>query len=189
MKNWKKYFKKQEGRKPREQLVRAVSLRKIRTNALDLGSGNFIESKYLAKKFKSVIAMDSSLDIAKYNKGLNRRIHFLNVPFQEVDFSQYRFDLINAQFSLPFYGKKGFNEFIEILIKSLKKDGIFVGQFFGVNDSWNKKDSELVFHTKNQVLNLFSKLKIVEFIEEEREGKTALGRPKHWHIFHFIARK
>jgi hypothetical protein len=30
---------------------------------------------------------------------------------------------------------------------------------------------------------------IIEFIEEEKEGSTAAGTNKHWHVFHFIVRK
>jgi tellurite methyltransferase len=29
-----------------------------------------------------------------------------------------------------------------------------------------------------------------EFFDEvERQGKTALGEPKYWHVFHIVARK
>ena len=45
---------------------------------------------------------------------------------------------------------------------------------------------EIVFHTRKQVLNLLSSCKILEFAEEERDGETASGHKKHWHIFHFI---
>jgi len=39
------------------------------------------------------------------------------------------------------------------------------------------------------VLKLLSGLKILEFIEKEEDGKTVLGKSKHWHIFYFIAQK
>jgi hypothetical protein len=26
-------------------------------------------------------------------------------------------------------------------------------------------------------------------VEEERDGTTAMGTPKHWHIFHIVARR
>ena len=80
---WKKYFKKQEKRKAREQLVRAVSLCNDKNHALDLGSGNFIESKFLIKqKFKKIIAVDNSKDLKKYTKNLNKKIKFENISFQ-----------------------------------------------------------------------------------------------------------
>ncbi len=191
MNNWKQYFKKQKNRKVREQLIRAVSYCKNKENALDLGAGNLIESKFLIKKeFKNVVAIDNAPEVQTFAKNFkNKKLQFKNISFREYDFPKKNFDLINAQFALPFYGKKEFNKFIKKIKSSLKPKGIFVGQFFGKKDSWNDKKSNLIFHTKQQALNLLSPLKILEFIEEEKDGKTALGELKHWHIFHFIAQK
>ena len=182
---WKQYFKKHAKRKPREQLVRAISYAN-KGNALDLGSGTCIETKYLVKQGFNVIAVDSAPEAKKY---ANKRFEFKNISFQEYKFPLNKFNLINAQFALPFYGKKGFNGFIKKIIGSLKPKGVFVGQFFGKKDSWNIGKPELVFHVKQQVINLLSDMKILEFIEEEKDGKTASGNLKHWHIFHFIVQK
>ena len=189
---WKKYFKKQEKRKAREQIVRAVSLCNDKNHALDLGSGNFIESKFLIKqKFKKIIAVDNSKDLKKYTKNLNKKIKFENISFQEYDYPKKTFDLINAQFSLPFYGKKDFFSFTKKVTKSLKPKGIFVGQFFGNKDSFNTKKykNRLAFQTKKEVLDILSGFKILEFMEEEKDGKTVSGKQRHWHVFHFIAKK
>ena len=206
--NWKKYFKKQIGRKPREQLVRAVSIFKkqkdkhflynnshLNKTALDLGSGTMIESKYLVRKGFNVVAIDNSRDAKKYAKNVSKKITYKNISFQEYDFSKKKFDLINSQFSLHLYGKKGVNIFIKKIKHSLKPKGIFVAQFLGKKDSWNSSlktatpQAQYVFHTKKQALALLSGLKILEFKEEDKDGKTILGKPKHWHIFYFIAQK
>jgi len=81
---WKTYFKKHEKRKPREQTVRAISYCKNKRTALDLGSGNFIESKFLARIFKHVVAVDGSADTNLYNKKLSTNIEFLNQPFKDT---------------------------------------------------------------------------------------------------------
>ena len=47
----------------------------------------------------------------------------------------------------------------------------------------------MVFLSKEQVLNLFSDFNIIDFQEEERDGKTGLGKIKHWHTFDIIAQK
>ena len=48
----------------------------------------------------------------------------------------------------------------------------------------------MVFLTKEQVLNLFKEAyKIVHFNEIEKDGKTGLGKMKHWHIYNVIAKK
>ncbi len=186
---WNKYYKNQEKRKPREQTVRAVSFVKNKNNALDLGSGNFIESKYLAKLFKRVVAVDSASDAVLYAKKLNNNINFINKSYKEVFLKKSYFDIVNAQYALPFLGKSGFIKFFKSIEISLKKDGVFVGQFFGIRDEWNTKDSLLVFHTKSQILKMLKNFQILEISEEEQARKTGLGEMKHWHVFHVIAKK
>lgn len=70
------------------------------------------------------------------------------------------------------------------------KDGYFVGNFFGLNDSWVKIKEQMVFLSKEQVLDLFKdSFEILEINEIEKDGKTGLGKMKHWHIFNVIAKK
>ena len=48
----------------------------------------------------------------------------------------------------------------------------------------------MVFLSKVQVLDLFKDLfEIIEFNEIEKDGKTGLGKIKHWHIYNVIAKK
>ncbi len=194
---WKKYFRKNLKRKPRKQLIRAFSFCVNKENALDLGAGTLIESKFLIKKgFKNVVAVDNAPEVKKFVKNFNnKKLVFKNIPFQEYDFPKNTFDLVNSQFSLHLYGKNGFSTFIKKIKNSLKPKGIFVAQFLGVRDSWNgnlksaTQKADYVFQTKKEALGLLSGLKILEFKEEDEDGKTASGVKKHWHIFYFIARK
>lgn len=190
MTNWKNYFKKHLNRETRKQLVKAVHYCVGKHKALDLGSGTFIESKFLLSSgFNTVVAIDNSKESKELAASFSdRKLNFKNISFQEYDFPLNTFDLINAQFSLPFYGKEKFKIFIKKVITSLKSNGIFVGQFFGNKDSWNTSESHLIFHTKEEVLSLLSGFEILEFTEEEKEGLTADQNLKHWHIFHFIAK-
>lgn len=110
-------------------------------------------------------------------------------PFQDLALSPETYDLISAQYALPFHGPEGFQDFIAKLVFSLKKDGVFVGQFFGDRDGWNTAESKLAFQTKEEALDLLKDLQIKEFVEEEKEAKTAAGEDKHWHVFHFIGVK
>lgn len=194
---WKKYFKKHLKRKPKKQLVRALYFCANKENALDLGAGTLIESKFLIKKgFKNVVAVDNAPEVKKFVKNFNnKKLVYKNVSFQEYDYPKNTFDIINSQFALHLYGKKGFNAFIKKIKNSLKPNGIFVAQFLGVKDSWKSNPgsatlgASYVFHTRKQALDLLSGLEILEFIEKDEDGKTALGLEKHWHIFYFIARK
>ena len=48
----------------------------------------------------------------------------------------------------------------------------------------------MVFLSKEQILELFkNSFNIIEFNEVEKDGKTGLGKMKHWHLYNFIAKK
>lgn len=60
----------------------------------------------------------------------------------------------------------------------------------GLNDSWTKIKEQMVFLSKEQVLELFkNSFDIIEFNEVEKDEKTGLGQMKHWHIYNVIAKK
>ena len=51
-------------------------------------------------------------------------------------------------------------------------------------------EEQMVFLSKEQVLDLFKdSFEILEINEIEKDGKTGLGKIKHWHIFNVIAQK
>jgi tellurite methyltransferase len=59
-----------------------------------------------------------------------------------------------------------------------------------VRDSWVNIKEQMVFLSKEQVLELFKdSFEIIEFNEVEKDGKTGLGKMKHWHIYNVIAKK
>ena len=47
----------------------------------------------------------------------------------------------------------------------------------------------MIFLSKEQVLQLFDGFEIIYFQEIKCDGKTGLGKMKHWHIFDVIAMK
>ncbi|MES2213957.1 MAG: class I SAM-dependent methyltransferase [Patescibacteria group bacterium] len=191
MSDWSIYYKQHLSRPPRPLLVKAVSSCINKDRALELGAGTLIESKFLLDSgFNKVMAIDSSSEIENFAKAINdERLEVQVSAFQDLVLFPENYDLISAQYALPFYGPKGFEDFIQKLIDSLKPGGVFVGQFFGDRDEWNTGKKHLAFQTKEEALALLSGLKIEEFTEEEKEGTVASGEPKHWHVFHFIAIK
>lgn len=72
---------------------------------------------------------------------------------------------------------------------ALQVDGYFVGNFFGVKDSWVNIKEKMVFLEKEEVLKLFEQFEIIKFEEVEKDGRTGLGKMKHWHIYEVIAKK
>lgn len=71
---------------------------------------------------------------------------------------------------------------------SITTGGRFAGHLFGIRDEWSK-DADKTFHTIQQIGNLLSEFEMEHFHEDEREGTTASGRRKHWHVFSIVARK
>lgn len=191
MSEWETYFKKHASRQPREQLIRAVSFCSSKGEALDLGAGTLVESAFLLQEgFSHVTAVDSSPQSIEFAKHLDPEKFTLKTEsFADFILTPNTYDLIDAQFALPFHGPENFESFIKNIIDSLKHGGIFVGQFFGVRDEWNVPGKKMAFQTKEEVTDLLSNLETIEFIEEEKDGQTAAGNMKHWHVFNFIVRK
>lgn len=98
-------------------------------------------------------------------------------------------NLIVANFSLPFSKKEYFNLIWNEINNSLLKGGYFVGNFFGLRDTWAETKENRVFLSRKQVLELFNEFEIIDFQENEKDGKTGLGKIKHWHTFDIIAKK
>jgi hypothetical protein len=73
-------------------------------------------------------------------------------------------------------------------VSSLGRGGRFCGQLFGDRDEWSP-DEEMTFHTRDEAESLLADFEVERFDEVEEDSKTALGEPKHWHVFNVIARK
>ena len=135
--------------------------------AIDIGCGSGNDSVYLIKEQK--------------------RFKFQQQNFNDMKLEKA--DLIVANYSLPFCNNEKINYVWKNIVNSIRTNGYFVGNFFGIKDSWNKAESNMTFFTKEQVLNLFDEFDIIKFNEVEKEGLTGLENMKHWHIFNVIAKK
>ena len=157
--------------------------------ALDLGAGALNDSIFLlSEHFEKVIAVDKN-SIANGVANTLPRKHFKYVisSFEDFLFQPNTFNLISAQYAIPFINPSDFNRVFNDIKKSIKIDGVFTGQFFGDKDEW-RENAKMTFHTKKQVDILLHDLEILEFEEEEVDKFTAMGVMKHWHIFHFIVK-
>ena len=68
----------------------------------------------------------------------------------------------------------------------LRRGGIFAGQLFGPHDdfaAWPQVNT----HERADVERLLDGLTVVRLDEEDKDG-TSFAGPKHWHVFHIIAR-
>ncbi len=189
--DWVTYFNQTKDRKPRPLLVEAIEYVNNRNEALDLGSGAFNDVRFLVSEcFQHITAVDhkplAQDIISNFPKDI---VDYVICDFIDFNFGKNKFDLINAQYSLPFNQSGDLVKIITSIEESLITGGIFTGQFFGTKDEWNVENSKMNFLTKVEAENLLSKFKIIKFIEEESDAATAAGKMKHWHIFHFIVKK
>jgi len=176
---------------PRPLLVKAAALVRRKEHALDAGAGALNATKYLLSAgFAQVTAVDAApraQDVAA--ELADARVTFVLSRFGEFDFPESRYDLVNAEFSLPFITPRDFAPTFSPLLRSVKLGGIFTGQLFGPKDSWNVADSGMSFHTRVEAEAFFQDFELVHLEEEDHPGTTKLGEPKHWHIFHIIAKR
>lgn len=185
MTNWQPYYENTKNLPPNKSLVDALNYVKNKDTALDLGSGAFRDSKFLLNHFKNVVAVDKEYSA---NLILNQpyKLNFINTTFEKFKFEHY--DLINAQYSLPFMKQKDFLKVWHKMVKSLNPGGIFVGQLFGVDDEWND-GRDMTFFKWQDISFLFSGLRVLKFKEEKGMGKLADGSPKMWHVYHITLQK
>ncbi|MEK7115286.1 MAG: class I SAM-dependent methyltransferase [Patescibacteria group bacterium] len=185
------YLKITENNPPSPWLPEAIKILNKKDCALDLGCGSGRDTKYLLEQGFVVTAVDKELESEIYIKKLPQdNLTFILSKFEDFNFEKEKYNLINAQFSLPFIDRDRFNEVFEKIKLSLKTGGVFVGQLFGINDDWNKsKITRTTFHTKEEARRLFEDMKIIRFIEKDYYGKIDDGTPKHWHVFHILSVK
>src|SRR5439155_9811511 len=158
---------------------------------LDVGATALDAAKSLPSSgFEHVTALDASRRAQEAARELPQdRVTFVLSRFEEFEFPANRYDLVNAEFSLPFMNRGDFAPTFTALLRSVRQGGIFCGQLFGPNDSWNVENSGMTFHTRAEAGEFFRDFELAHFEEEDHPGTTKLGEPKHWHIFHIIAKK
>ena len=188
---WSEYYERTKGQPPRKLLVESISHLKQKDRAVDLGSGAFNDVKYLLSiGFNHITAVDLE-PVAKTEAASlpEDRFDYIISSFRNFDFLSEGYDLVNAQYSLPFNNPEIFRTIIEKIYDSLKPSGIFTGQFFGIKDTWNDGRENMTFLNEAQARETLSRFKIIKFEEEENDKKPAVGANKHWHVFHFIVSK
>ncbi|MDB5265602.1 MAG: class SAM-dependent methyltransferase [Parcubacteria group bacterium] len=188
--SWDDYLKATSNSKCRPLLREAFQyLKKTdRGNALDLGAGALGDTSFLLKAGFTVIAVDSNPKILEYSKP-HENLSVEISSFENYSFPENSFDLINAQYALPFNKPETFESVFQKMILSMKDSAIFTGQLFGTEDGWAEKKT-MTFLSAEQVNKLMENFKKVHVLREEKKlGPTATGIDKFWHVFHIIAEK
>ena len=55
-------------------------------------------------------------------------------------------------------------------------------------DEWAPA-ADMTFLSRSEVDGLLDSLEVERLVEVEEDGRTAVGTPKHWHLFHVVARR
>ncbi|MFY9615534.1 MAG: class I SAM-dependent methyltransferase [Candidatus Dormiibacterota bacterium] len=186
---WRNFIQITSGRPPWPQLVRAEEMFDEPGEALDVGAGAGRDTGYLLRQGWRVTAVDASPYAAAALRRLPRQRNLQVVISGIEEFEPAAYDLVNAQFSLPFISPTHFDATVRRLRDSVRPDGIMAATFFGKHDEWNVAGTGLTFSTRPDIERLFRGWRFIELIESDEDSHTADGTPKHWHLFHLIARR
>jgi SAM-dependent methyltransferase len=170
--------------------------------AVDLGCGTGRDTVEILRRGWRVLAIDAQDEavprlLARGDLGDGReRLETLVGSFLDVTWPDA--DLVTSSFSLPFCPPDAFDSLWARVVSSLRPGGRFCGQLFGVRDAWATRDpaghgqaptASMTFHTRGRVDELLAGFDVELLDEVEEDGRTAVGDPKHWHLFHVVARK
>lgn len=185
MKDWHNYQKRNVGKKS-HKLLTYLEKTEVK-NIIDLGCGSGNDTVYLLQKGYNVLAIDRQIDeeffFPRISEDEKARLSFLEEHFEILKLPKC--DAIVAIFSLPFCLPSAFDNLWNEIFNSLDSGGYFIGQLFGDEDGWAKKEDITTF-SKEDVLTLLKDYNILHFEEvkyQERKGA------KVWHYFDIVAQK
>jgi SAM-dependent methyltransferase len=185
---WRRFFEV-AGDDPRETLLDAVARFDEPGFAVDLGCGTGRDCVELLRRGWRVLAIDREAE------AIERLLARGDVDGARLETKLARFedatwpacDLVSSSFALPFCTAGAFDGVWTRIVDSLRPGGRFAGQLFGAHDDW--AGTGVATHTREQVGELLQPFEIERLDEIDRDGQTATGRHKHWHVFHVVARK
>ncbi len=195
LKDWPGYFAVVLGKPPRDTLLAALDSfdHEGITDGLafDLGAGEGRDTLELLRRGWRVVATDGHPDafshlLRRVPDAMKPRLTTVLANFADTIISPC--DLVNASFSLPFCEPQHFPQFWERIVAAIRPGGRFAGQFFGDRDSW-AKISDRTHHSHDDVTRLLSRFDIEMMRVDERDEAPAVRNPKHWHLFHVVAKK
>ena len=201
--SWDEYNAAQAGRPPRASLGAALDAVAGRADrpveevpgsgrvAVDVGCGEGVEVTALLEQGWTVHALDgeaAALDrlVARTPTGARQRLHVRRVDYGELD-ALPDADLVHASYSLPYCGPAHFDRVWAAVRAALRPGAVLACQLFGPHDD-AYGDPEMTFHTADEARELLNGLEVVSWTEEDADRSAYTG-PRHWHVFHVVARR
>lgn len=194
--DWPGYFDAVSGKPARETLRRALDLFEGEGPsveprlAVDLGAGEGRDTAELLRRGWRVEAIDAhpeSVSRIRARPDLvgTERLATTVGTFEECFIP--RCSLVNASYALPFCEPSLFEGVWRKIRGAVVPWGRFAGQFFGDRDTWASIPGR-THVTEARARALLEGWVVEHFEVEESDKPDASGRPKHWHIFHIVAR-
>lgn len=195
LQDWPGYFGAVLGKGARETLVSALDsfAREGFTGgfAVDLAAGEGRDTLELLRQGWRVLSTDGHPDAFSHlwprvPEGLKPHLTTVEANFADMRIPEC--DMVNASFALPFCEPRHFPGLWSRIVAAIRPGGRFAGQFFGKRDSWASLPDRM-HHSRDEVLKLLEGFEIEMMNEEERDDPPEVRNPKHWQLFHVVARK
>ncbi|RKZ08333.1 class I SAM-dependent methyltransferase [bacterium] len=195
LEDWPGYFESVLGKGARETLLAAMDsfLREGFDEGLgvDIAAGEGRDTLELLRQGWRVVATDNHpaafpLLWSRVPETSKSRLTAVEVDFAEMEVPDC--DLVNASFALPFCKPEHFPGLWSRIVAAIRPGGRFAGQFFGDRDTWASLPGR-THHSRNQVEELLTGFEIEMMDEEERDDPPDIRSPKHWQMFHVVAKK
>jgi tellurite methyltransferase len=193
--DWPGYFASVLGKGARETLVAALdSFTKeglAEGLGVDIAAGEGRDTLELLAQGWRVVATDNHPEAfpllwSRVPEALRPRLTTVEVDFAQMQVPDC--DLVNASFALPFCEPAHFPALWERIVNAIRPGGRFAGQFFGDRDSWASLPGR-THHSREEVMTLLDGFEIEMMREEEKDDPPGLRSPKHWQLFHMVAKK
>jgi SAM-dependent methyltransferase len=186
---WSDYYAKNEGREPRRALLDVLATYADPGRAIDLGCGSGIDTLAMLRRGWWVLAVDAEDEAirrleARVPADLAGRLETRVAAMEDAELPPA--DLLQASFSLFFCDPARFADVWRRIAAALAGGGRFVGELLGERDTWAPDDDISAF-TEPEARALFDGWTLERFEIEEEDGEACDG-PKHWHVFHAVAR-
>jgi tellurite methyltransferase len=192
--DWREYYERMAGRPPRQTLLTALArfgAAASGLSAVDLGCGEGRDTIALLRRGWRVLAIDAEAAaiarlLARPDLPPGAALETRCARFEDADWPMV--DLVNASFALPLCPPQRFPGVWAKVERSLVPGGRFAGQLFGERDEWQGEPG-ITHFARREIERLLQGFAVEMLEEEETDTTTPYGKPKHWHLFHIVARK
>lgn len=188
---WSDYYEQNDDRAPREMLLDVLDrFGPEQRDAIDLGCGSGIDTLAMLERGWRVFATDAEGEgirrlRARIPAALSGAFRSEVVRMEDVVLPDA--DLVWASFSLFFTAPERFPAVWAKVLAAVRPGGRFAGQLLGERDTWAPQPDRSAF-AREQADQLLDGLEVERFEEEDQDGEACSG-PKHWHVFHVVARR